>query len=1049
MTWRFRDPAGVLVLACLAAAGAVRAAAPDVLPPPAVTAPRCAQAPALDGDLRDPCWASATTLAPFYRFGGTQTLDAVRARATWDDHWLYLAVEVKHPMPDRIRPAVLQRDGGVNQDDSIEVFLDPGTEGALYYHWLLNAANVRAEQRKLRQPTGEYATERQWDVAWRSAAKRTATGWQAELALPMSELAGHGGLDKLRLNVAGTIWMPVIDAQGVEIYRDKTMFTWSAIGASYHEPFRFGMLRGLEAARPAPVFLPAVRSAVAGAYVSTNGQYGYPVAIELQGFSPVTGAVDLVLDDRPLLGDGASVTARVALAGLAVQPASLFVSVGSLASRRAVLTLRDAADGEVLQVVHLTGMDHLNLVRTVYPDRSYYTTETQAVVRATISLPPAALAGCTLQVRDARTGVLGSAPAGGTAAAVPLALAAMPEGTHRLTFALLDPRGAPMIEQAFDLTKRPPKPGLEWKTDRYHGVLLDNGVPFFPFGPVFGATNEANFREVAGWGMNSILRWTGVGQNPSNTAFHDLADRYGLRVMDVPDRYAALGLVGAKSATNFADLVDANMDRMLAGIDSLKDRRTLIGYYHFDEPGWAHQIDPARKLYRLGNARDGYHPWMVLYSSHIPEGDQWLDWSDIVGTDPYWVPAGAPQTGVRGTINWVSKITAWTRRRGDGMRHPTIIVPVGELWSGMRKRVILPEEQMCQSYLAVIHGAKGLFYFCYPFQFQSTMDTMARLGREFRTIGPIAVTPDLPQAVAYRPGEFDPDKDLYPDVQVALRRRPEGGYCLLAANARPWPVEAAFRIEGLADGTAVTRLFGDARYPVAGGAFREALAPYATRAYLFEAADLPEPARLTVETTGHPDRAEPVYADVGDPDSGRPGKRNLARNPSMETAAVPGCADYMIWLHDTWGGVEGGVGGPRFGRDTNTAWHGQASMKITARAGDFKRWLSWWPGLAVPLAPQVEKPTRFVFSVYLKAGQLGVKARLTGFDTISNLETPEAREQPEFELTTDWRRYQQSGVLPPGLDRHHQFGVKVYGEGPVWIDAVQVEVGAAPTAFEP
>ncbi len=56
---------------------------------------------------------------------------------------------------------------------------------------------------------------------------------------------------------------------------------------------------------------------------------------------------------------------------------------------------------------------------------------------------------------------------------------------------------------------------------------------------------------------------------------------------------------------------------------------------------------------------------------------------------------------------------------------------------------------------------------------------------------------------------------------------------------------------------------------------------------------------------------------------------------------------------------------------------------------------------------------------------------------------------PEFELTTAWKRYEQSGVLAPSINRYHQFGIRVYGQGTVWVDALQVEKGAAPTEFDP
>ena len=63
--------------------------------------------------------------------------------------------------------------------------------------------------------------------------------------------------------------------------------------------------------------------------------------------------------------------------------------------------------------------------------------------------------------------------------------------------------------------------------------------------------------------------------------------------------------------------------------------------------------DQIAKIHEI----DGYHPKCVVYSSWIPKGEEFTDWCDILGTDPYWVPGGEAECGVRGTINYVSKIT--------------------------------------------------------------------------------------------------------------------------------------------------------------------------------------------------------------------------------------------------------------------------------------------------------------------------------------------------------------------------------------------------------
>ena len=54
---------------------------------------------------------------------------------------------------------------------------------------------------------------------------------------------------------------------------------------------------------------------------------------------------------------------------------------------------------------------------------------------------------------------------------------------------------------------------------------------------------------------------------------------------------------------------------------------------------------------------------------------------------------------------------------------------------------------------------------------------------------------------------------------------------LLAANSRPYPVDATFHIAGLT-GRKLPRLFSKETYKVKDGGFNDSLAPYDTRAYV-------------------------------------------------------------------------------------------------------------------------------------------------------------------------------------------------------------------------
>lgn len=463
---------------------------------------------------------------------------------------------------------------------------------------------------------------------------------------------------------------------------------------------------------------------------------------------------------------------------------------------------------------------------------------------------------------------------------------------------------------------------------------------------------------------------------------------------------------------------------------NLKDSPQLLSWYGFDEPG-LNQVESGRLLYRKALEIDGYHPSMILYSSWIPAGEEFTDWCDILGTDPYWTPAGKD---VRGTINYMSKIASLTKERADADRKVTWLVPMAELWSGIRKRAILPKEQFCQTYLAMIHGAKGLIYFRWPFWHQQPLETFRALAREMKVLGPIAVTPDVPQAIEYRPGAFDPKKDEYPDVQVSLRQDPKGNYVFLAANSRCCPVDATFRLSILGKTGRVKRLFSDKSCAVSKGGFSERLEPLATRAYLVGSRRPDsEPVSIIVETVARSDQADRLLAEPGFPDTGRPGKRNIVRNPGFEEASFPGWPDYMIV--DTNGPRLGEPGVQAdWGQDTANPFEGKACLRMKryglVSAGPVRSFYS-------VLSPQVQKATAFVLSAHMRADRDSVKVRFvgTGFG------------EKEFALTTSWQRYFETGVIPAGLSPYNCIGVAIprRESATVWIDAMQLEVGTDPT----
>lgn len=1044
-------------------------------PLPELTPTLCAAAPRIDGRLDDEAWARATRveLAPV---GGAAPAPRHTARVTRDNEWLYVAFDVAHPAADRAPAQVVDHDDNVQREDNVQLSLDPGTDGRVYYQFLLSKANVRADFRM----TPEKGREREnWNIPWRSATSVAEQGWQAEMAIPLAPLLnGAGAPARARINLLVDCFLPTRDMQKVAVTWSRRESSWAPIIRDFNEPERFGRLGGLDGAALRTPFLPFLSGAEALPYEFNQGRFAYAVSVKLEAAGVQSGRVVLVVRDEPASGPAVERTQEVEASPGKAQPIRVVVPVENLLQRQATVRLVNPASKEVLQSLRVANVAALDLF-DAFLDRSYYTGEPAAVAVCRVGLPENALAGMSLRA------VEGGITVGREDALKPsmefrIPLGGLAIGPHTLSLELTRADGGVAAHRSVTLIKRAPKPGSEWKIDRANRLLLREGQPFFPFGAMMMKIlpdQEWAFRDAATLGFNTVFQWYAAG-NPEkdSTTYLGHAARNGLNVILWPDEaygqartltdpgklvpekvLAEINKSISPSSTStksllvhradlsraqrsalFAEYFEQNLPRVSAGVKPVLDAPNLLGYNTFDEPILSHldQQVQGRALYRTLNEIDGYRPCFVLYSSEIPPGPDATDWSDALGTDPYWIPAGEN----RNDVNFVARTTAMTRRRADAVRSVTYIVLMGDYWSGCFKRAVSPSEQRCQTYLALIHGARGLFYFGYPVIVQAMYDTLRDLGAQMRVLGPVCATPDLPQTVAYAPGELDPERDKFTDVQVSLRRNPAGGYVLLCANSRSWPVETTFRIGGLEEGTEVKSLFTGAAFRVKDGAFGERLEPYATRAYAFTSArPLAVPAQLRVEMKGAPGAAKEIALTR----LGRVGRRNILPNPSFEEVTVPGWPDY--WKQT---GVpltpEQRIGGlnPVWGVDSTNPFHGKQCVRMTARPGPGRR------VTYLEMDLRDTQPKAYVFSAWLRANRDGARAALQ----VHNYAFTGA-ESTEWRLTTEWKRYTARFTSAGKPDQILSLWISLPAapteDTTAWVDAVQLEQGTEPTDFEP
>jgi len=992
----------------------------------------------IDGALEESFWSQASAQADFTVFQTGKQLADTAFRLAHDEAWLYVGIDCRHESLKFLQPTVKGHDRGAMKDESIEVFLAPRvTEPAYFYHYALSFGGARDERLITGPNVKEY-----WDVPWRSAARRTDHGWTAEIAVPLSLLRSGGEFHDLRLNVARNRRVPVIDSQNVVISESRESSSWSPVKNSFHEQAAFRAVSGFPAAleirEPSLVGISKVCAEMSATRVSLQN-HGTAAARVRLAIGSTRGEV-LQLEPKQILETR-----------LALQDPS---------PEQAELNLLDAATNEVLATEVIEDTSAWRPL-TAFLDRNYYTDETEAVIHYRVN--PSA--GLKLVARSSEGRELGSV------APVPVSGRLKVPLSESIALQLLRDERV-IFELKLPLRRLPPQPGAEWKIDQARRVVLNNGRPFVPFGMIMSGVrddDEAAFEQLAAHGFNTFVVWNKT--TPQGMAnYQRLAAKHGLALVSCPDecaepilwdahaRYDGELLNQVRRITDSQNLTQLknvsalpvslpereaiydeffhkNLDRMIAGAEAVKHAPNLAAHFIMDEPlpkEAFNQVKFGREYFARVRQADGYHPVIVNYSSRIPEGTDYTNWCDILVTDPYWHPPAGDE--VRSTPNHVAKVAWMTRQRAETARQPVWQILACPRWSRLYKRPLTAAEIRCQTYLALIYRATGIFTFAYGNMREADWQTCRQLGQEISLLTPFIAGPEPLTGIRYSravldveegvpsfvESPFEPKAERYPDVHVGIFQNEQGQVILLAANGRHHPVHCRFSFDQL---TAAKQVFGTQYMEIEDHGFSDILEPYAVRAWHVQSTgDTNSKALRVQQKVLKPDleRMEPFLAG-----GFRKGRKNVLPNPSFEDSTAAGCADYCLMTP----GATIRENGARFGKRC-------IQLTKTTNRG--------YEQLLLRCDPVSDTARTYTLSVYLKADQPGRDAWLRGLKMNAEKEHGEAI---TLKLSTEWQRYSITGLIPANVSEAG-YEVRLREPGQIWIDGAQLELGATATEFE-
>lgn len=1005
-----------------------------------ITAPELATAPKIDGVLDDRAWKSAAKIDTLYLHKTDTPVKDTLIYFGHDKAWLYLGFKCENANMPHVKQTVFKHDDAACRDDSVEVFLSP--DGKRYAHFMLSFANVTHDKKVVRghRDIG-------WNPVWRTATKRLPNGWTAEAAIPLYAL-GSDHLANARINLMRNLIVVVLDRYGAVQDERRVYHLLNKNTSNPHNLRWFSKLNGLAGFKPRIPFAPKIDAVTLSGYQQSAGKSSYRVAVTLIAGTPVSGnATVKVFEDK---GQGYVEKAAQTVRVDGMEKLSLNVPVVDFRPRAVTVAVEDPSTGDRLAQKKIDDTSMLNVVKAVVPELSYYTSEAKARLKVSFSLSAAALKSAVLRVSAGeRTLADIRGPAPETVVQIPVRRLALGESV--LTLALSD-GGRELATASVRVRRLKPRPGFEVKVDNFRGVVLKDGEPFFPVGMVMHgimSKHEEVFKflreEI---GLNTLVRSGTYRESTYRSDIEDaerymgLAARYGFSIVNWGTGKQPRPIRG-KPLSERLKIHKANFEKLRPAIiretEILRDSPNMLAYWNVDEPNLLNKearIAVAEWYYKAVESVDPYRPEFLLYSKHIPRGDNWTRWGQILGYDvyprPYMYMGGMYSEPGLATAYYSCDLRDRCRRDHRVMW----FVPLANHLGPPRAPIGLSRAHMlCQAYTAIIYGAKGLLYFAMPcVAGRDAWDALKTIATQVKELSPALLAAPPEQRITYHPGRLRPREREFPMVNAAVFRYPNGKYLLLAANIKPFAVRSTFTIRGV---TAVERCFGAVAPVLKGSAFTDKIEPYGVRAYRLK---LPRAGRVevAVNMAAMNDETAP-FVDI--PAIARQLKlaKNHCPNPCFERCTNPGIPDFYKPYFCLGVELRAGQKGSDWYVDRRTTWNGKASLRMHRRPIDRETSRGVF-GACYP--PPANRPQRMTFSFYAKGRDEKDTVAFIGFGL--------AKTQKTFRLTPDWKRYALSFDVAPAPNR--DLGGRVYlicpGIGStVWISGLQLERGDESTAF--
>ena len=1021
----------------------------------AIVLPICRKAPIVDGKLNDKCWTKASKIKEFkiFRRGpiGSITNDT-EVFLTRDNKWLYLAFKCHNVNMQHVESQGTAHDEVANyKDDSVEILF--GRQGTGYFFsYILTCDNMKGEQRIARNSAVG------WDMPWASATQKSDKGWTAEVALPLfivnSSTPNAIGLNFLRNKIEVTL-----DRIGAKQSERKVISCWKIIEAknrSCWPPFELFSLENTKDIRAEVVFLPRLETIDFKGYgKNKNNKLQQFYTVKARNYSKSSGTAILKVTGSKQY---ALLKANCLLKANSTDNISLNLPTSSGNDKLSLIV----TDNESLPFQTVLLENDACLISDAFTEKDYYTGEKTINIKVVFKLSENILKNCEMLIKDKSGNIVKKIGAPPCEVITDIPSEKVAQGKNIWFVSLKGKDGQEYEKRELPIVKLSPDNGKEVKIDRFRRVLLVDGKPFFMYGMLYRPwlyniyktpELERTFKLYAETGFNTVIN-SYYSKTMEDTEWLGnimaLARKYNLKVID---RYCNHRMVLGKNKAYY----DKEMKPVF-----MKDAVTvskydnLIGYWNIDEPNlgqWRENLKIAEWYYKDIKRLDPYHPVFALYARNIPPVKAATEWFDIFGYDVYTYPGWKRFSS--DIVNFMAYETLQLDEKLKKLHKPIYIMPMPTALDLRRSPLgLTKQEQLAQSYTALIYGAKGLLYFANLYAWgKETSAALKRLGEDIKILQPALLSLVPANKIIYKGKTVNPSKRKFPLVHAGLFRYPDGKYVLLAVNSAEGPVKTSFTINGLVK---ASRMFEKkTKFSIQKQTFNDELEPLAVRAY-----------GLDIEAKKD-SSVEIIIAEKSLPVKNRKQefirvaldrvakKENIVMNPSFEWGQrLQGVPDYYHPQRAAFPEKIGSGEHPFWSLDKTNPYHGKYCFKLTQPAKGFE----WSENtlLGRYSCQNLESVTRdYMFSLYLKGQKNGDKVYVASvFAPRKNGKYNRVVAGKTFKLTDNWKRYSFPIQLKsPGAEAsampltHGVIKVKPGAGSTIWVDAIQIEKGNKVTEF--